>query len=346
MTNWLQKQWGTYTLWHVLLIPLSWLFGAIVYIRKSLYQLGLLKSYRLNVPVIIVGNINVGGTGKTPFVIWLAEQLQLAGYKPGIISRGYGGSNKVVQAVLPNSSPAEVGDEPVLITKRTGCTMFVGANRVNAGVALLQAHPECNVIISDDGLQHYRLKRDVEIALVNTSTLFNSNLCLLPAGSLREKTTRLQSVDAIVDSGSNVADTNDEIADSHIPIELQQPVFKMQLQGDVFESVNGTQSHQPVDFFANKSLIAIAGIGNPERFFNQLTSLGLQFARKVFSDHHAFTAQDLMIFKNSTILMTEKDAVKCRMFASDNAWYLPVKATLSNANGVKLIHLILQKLKK
>ncbi|HYN54607.1 MAG TPA: tetraacyldisaccharide 4'-kinase [Methylotenera sp.] len=341
MNNWLQKQWTTYTFWHLLLIPLSWLFGAIVYLRKSLYQLGLIKSFRLNAPVIVVGNINVGGTGKTPFVIWLVEQLQLAGYKPGIVSRGYGGSHKVVQAVFSDSSPAEVGDEPVLIVKRTGSPMFVGANRVDAGVALLQAHPECNVIISDDGLQHYRLKRDIEIALVNTNTLSNSNLCLLPAGSLREKVARLQTVDAVVNSATILTDSYFKKNSG-----LQVPVFNMQLHGNTLISLDGAQIHQPAEFFANKSIIAIAGIGNPDRFFNQLTSLGLQFERKVFSDHHAFAAQDLTPFKNDTILMTEKDAVKCQMFTPANAWYLPVTATLTSFNGNTLIAHVLQKLNK
>ncbi|MEO6118183.1 MAG: tetraacyldisaccharide 4'-kinase [Methylotenera sp.] len=340
MNSWLQKQWTTYTVWHLLLIPLSWLFGTIVYLRKSFYKLGLLKSFGLNAPVIIVGNINVGGTGKTPLVIWLAEQLQLAGYKPGIISRGYGGSNKIVQAVFPGSNPAEVGDEPVLIVKRTGSPMFVGANRVDAGFALLQAHPECNVIISDDGLQHYRLKRDIEIALVNASTLLNSNVCLLPAGSLREKISRLQTVDAIVDSSAELKEV-----DLVGRIGLQPPIFNMQLHGNSFTSLDGSQASQPVEFFAGKPLIAMAGIGNPERFFKQLTSLGLQFERKVFSDHHAFTAQDLAPFKSDTILMTEKDAVKCQMFAPANAWYLPVAATLTSVNGNTLIAHVLQKLK-
>ncbi len=344
MTAWLQKQWSTYTLWHILLIPLSWLFGAIICFRRLFYQLDLFKSFRLSVPVIIVGNISIGGTGKTPLVIWLAEQLRLAGYNPGIISRGYGGSNKSVQAVFPNSDPTAVGDEPVLIVKRTGSPMFVGANRVDAGVALLQAHPECNVIVSDDGLQHYRLKRDVEIALVNANDLLNVNLCLLPAGSLREKISRLQTVDAIVDS-SAISSQVTSVAIGKT-FSLQAPVFNMLLQGNIFKSVNGSQTQQSADFFKNKPLLAIAGIGNPQRFFNQLTSLGLQFEQKIFSDHHAFSVQDLMPFNNNTILMTEKDAVKCQLFAPTDAWYLPVTATLSSVDGTTLLAYILQKLNK
>lgn len=342
MNSWLQKQWSAYTAWHVLLMPLSWLFGAIVYIRKSFYKLGLFKSYGLNVPVIIVGNINVGGTGKTPFVIWLVEQLQLAGYKPGIISRGYGGSNKAVKSVSFASNPAEVGDEPVLIATRTGCPMFVSANRVDAGLALLQNHPECNVIISDDGLQHYRLKRDIEIALINMQNLSNSNQSLLPAGALREKINRLQTVDAIVDSSANLDVTTSA---SIKGLDLQAPIFSMQLQGKLFKNVANSNFEQTVDFFTDKPLVAIAGIGNPERFFKQLTNLGLQFEQKVFVDHHAFVAQDLMPFKNNTLLMTEKDAVKCQMFATANVWYLPVSAILSDDNNVTLMTHVLHKLK-
>lgn len=320
MNRWFQKQWVSYTPWHILLIPLSWAFGTLVYLRTKLYKIGWLKSTRLGVPVIVVGNINVGGTGKTPVVIWLAEQLQQQGFTVGIISRGYGGYANQVTPVFANSNPAEVGDEPVLIAKRTACPMFVGANRVAAGQALLQAHPNCNIIISDDGLQHYRLQRDVEIALINSSALQTSNQQLLPAGALREKISRLQQVNVIIDSALHP-----------VPIgALQPPSFNMQLQGDVFEAVNGLNNSQPASYFAGKALVAIAGIGNPERFFNKLTDLGLQFERQIFADHHAFTAQDLAQYANKTILMTEKDAVKCRAFATTNAWALPVNAVVSH----------------
>jgi tetraacyldisaccharide 4'-kinase len=337
MGDFLQKQWAMYSLWHILLIPLSWIFFVVICVRKSLYSLGWLKSTSLSVPVIIVGNVTVGGTGKTPFVIWLAEQLQLAGFKPGVISRGYGGSSKRATAVFVNSNPKLVGDEPVLITKRTACPMFVGADRVAAGQALLQANPQCNVIISDDGLQHYALQRDIEIALVNSNGQFGNQL-LLPAGPLREKLSRLQSVDAIVDSGNGAALT---VAFKEA---RQAPIFNMTLQGECFESVNGSEIKQPASYFANKNLVAIAGIGNPERFFNQLSGLGLQFERKTFADHHAFTKQDLMQFSGKTILMTEKDAVKCSTLTTSDAWYLPVTAIISDSSQTSLITLILQKL--
>ena len=337
MSNWFQKQWSSYSLWHILLLPLSWIFLVVISVRKSLYSLGWLKSTRLSVPVIVVGNITVGGTGKTPLVIWLAEQLKLAGFKPGIISRGYGGTSKLATTVFANSNPQLVGDEPVLIAKRTACPMFVGANRVAAGQALLQANPQCNVIISDDGLQHYALQRDIEIALVNSNSQFGNQL-LLPAGPLREKLSRLQSVDAIVDSGNGAAFA---VAFKEA---LQVPIFNMTLQGECFESVDGSKTKQPASYFADKNLVAIAGIGNPERFFNQLSGLGLQFERKAFADHHAFTAQDLMQFSGKTILMTEKDAVKCSTFTTSDTWCLPVTATISASSQTSLITLILQKL--
>lgn len=331
MTNWLQKQWESLTLWHILLIPISWLFGTVVWLRKLLYQLGWFKSFRLPVPVIIVGNITVGGTGKTPFVIWLAAQLKQHGCSPGIICRGYGGSARQAQEVFAQSNPFETGDEPVLIAKRSLCPVFVGADRVAAGQLMLKTHPQCNIILSDDGLQHYRLQRDFEIALVNSDDAFGNGQ-LLPAGPLREKKAKLQIVDAIVESGSNQADQ------MNMP-----PIFNMQLSGEVFSHINDTE-RQSASFFMDKKLVAIAGIGKPARFFRHLSALGLMFEQYVFPDHHAFTQQDLIGFREKTLLMTEKDAVKCSAFDSRNAWYLPVEAKVTSRTNQSLIALILQKL--
>ncbi|MSP86655.1 MAG: tetraacyldisaccharide 4'-kinase [Methylotenera sp.] len=338
MSNWFQTQWASFTLWHILLIPLAWFFCAAIYLRRFLYRMAWLKTTRLSVPVIIVGNISVGGTGKTPLVIWLAEQLQFAGFKPGIISRGYKGTSKQATAVLANSNPQQVGDEPVLIAKRSHCPVTVGADRVAAGQALLQANPQCNVIISDDGLQHYALQRDIELALVDSNRQF-INQYLLPAGPLRERISRLQSVDALVDSGS------DENFRSYLQETLNPVLFSMQLQGVMFESLVGLQVGQPASYFSNKNLVAMTGIGNPERFFKQLSGLGLQFESKIFADHHAFSTEDLAQFAHKTILMTEKDAVKCLAFAPADAWYLPVSATVGSATESTLMALILQKLR-
>ena len=339
MNNWFQKQWAGYTLWHVLLIPVSWIFYLLISFRKLLYSVGLLKSTCLSAPVIVVGNITVGGTGKTPFVIWLAEQLKVAGFKPGIISRGYGGSAISATAVFANSLPEQVGDEPVLIAKRTGCPLFVSVDRAAAGMALLQANPQCNVIISDDGLQHYALQRSIEIALVNSDNMFG-NQQLLPAGPLRECISRLKSVDALVDSGSNSSRISSLLQNN------QPDVYAMQVNGHEFKSLDDAQAIKLANEFAVENLVAIAGIGSPERFFNQLSGLGLQFERQVFPDHHAFSAQDLAKFSGKTILMTEKDAVKCAKLSLKEAWYLPIGATFDDdASQASLIQLILQKLR-
>lgn len=330
MADWLQKQWTAYTLWHLLLIPLSGLFFVITRIRVWLYKSGWLKSYRLPVPVIVVGNINVGGTGKTPLVIWLAEQLQQAGYKPGIISRGYGGKAKAAQVVFANSNPQLLGDEPVLIAKRTNCPVFVSPDRVAAGEALLQAHPECNVIISDDGLQHYRLQRDVEIAVFDSVKGFG-NKALLPAGPLRELVSRLKTVDVVISNGavSNLQDFVRSVGVEPIEMQLQS--------GDFVNLQDGTK--RAASAFVSQQVLAIAGIGNPERFFQQLRRMGIHFSSKSYPDHYAFSARDFQA-ENVDIVMTEKDAVKCQAFAQTNFWVLPVYALI----GDGLMAIILNRL--
>lgn len=329
MANWLQKQWLSFTVWHLLLLPISWVFAAIVSARKLLYQKGWLKSYSLSIPVIVVGNINVGGTGKTPLVIWLAEQLQLAGYRPGIISRGYGGDAEHITEVFAASQPQQVGDEPVLIASRVACPVFVGADRVAAGQALIKAHPECNIIISDDGLQHYRLQRDVELVVFDGAKGFG-NGALLPAGPLREPKARLKNVDALVSNG--LASCNDELSG------LQ--VIEMHLESVSFYNLVNSQLKSDASAFINQKITALAGIGNPERFFQQLRALGLSFESVAYPDHHAFCAADLENIKTDIILMTEKDAVKCKTFAQSNYWVLPVNAVINN----ELLIIILNKL--
>jgi len=332
MANWLQKQWLGFTLWHLLLIPLSWLFGLISLTRKSLYKHGWLKSFSLNVPVIIVGNINVGGTGKTPLVIWVAEQLQIAGYKPGIISRGYGGNAKEVQSVFFHSNPQEVGDEPVLIARRTHCPVYVSANRVAAGQALLKEHPECDVVISDDGLQHYRLQRDVEIVVFDGAKGLG-NGALLPAGSLRESVSRLRAVDAVVSNGEVTASSIELKNNGIAPIE-------MQLEAGSFYNLMDNNLKCDAQAFANQQLLAIAGIGNPERFFEQLNRLGLTIQSQAFPDHHSFQPKDFKRMTADVVVMTEKDAVKCLSFAQSNYWVLPVVALINE----KLVQIVLNKL--
>lgn len=344
MEQWFQKQWSQYTFWHILLLPISWIFYCLVTIRKWLYQVGVFKSQRLKVPVVIVGNINVGGTGKTPLVIWLVEQLKLQGYKPGIISRGYGGNAKVVQVVLPNSDSTEVGDEPVLIAMRTRCPVFIGAKRVEASEALLSAHLECDMIISDDGLQHYALHRDVEIVVFDSVKQFG-NGALLPAGPLRESVARLSTVDAIVCNGQLSYGQNLTVFHRHIfgrsSFNLQEVPVEMQLMPQAFYNLQNPHIKANAEHFAHKRLFAIAGIGNPARFFEQLKNLGLSFESLAYADHYAFSSEDFSHIDTDIILMTEKDAVKCKHFATDNMWVLPISAKVSD----DLINSILKKLR-
>lgn len=312
MADWFQQLWQSKRWAHLLLLPISWLYGLLTALRRLLYRCNILTTHKLAVPVIVVGNITVGGTGKTPLVIHLVQALKSAGYNPGIISRGYGG--EATGLVTADSSPALMGDEPVLMAKRAGVPVSVNPDRVAAGQTLLNAHPNCDVVVSDDGLQHYRLHRDVEIALVNTHAL--GNQYLLPAGPLREPLARLQTVDIIVNSG-----------DEPLPSVPERSDYQMRLKGDIFYTLDHKQSHSAM-FFKDKVVYAIAAIGHPQRFFASLTALGLRFNTRTFPDHHPFKLEDFVDVQQETILMTEKDAVKCQSLPLHDAWYLPVHAEL------------------
>jgi len=316
---WQQKN----VFYYCLLIPLSWLFAMLASLRWFGYQSGLVKTHRLSVPVVVVGNINMGGSGKTPVVVWLVNQLKAAGYQPGVISRGYGANNtKAINAMAVEESSAAsvVGDEPLLIARRTGCPVWVGADRVAAGNALLNAQPACDVIVSDDGLQHYRLARDVELVVADHQTAEGQRL--LPAGPMREPLSRLQTVDAIVSNGA-----------------LLDGAFAMQLAGQMFYNLANPTAQVESAHFKTKKVTALAGIGKPDRFFDYLTSLGLDFERISFDDHHAFTRDDLDVACDA-LIMTEKDAMKCEAFAAAHHWVLPVDAQMDEA----LLPLILNKL--
>ncbi len=300
-------------LFYGVLIPLSWLFALLVWCRRWLYRLGVLKSHSLPVPVIVVGNINLGGSGKTPIVIWLVQQLRKQGFNPGVISRGYGGTVTVPTAVTEASLPADSGDEPVLIAQRTGAPVWIGRNRVAAAQALLQANLQCNVIISDDGLQHYRLRRNMEIVVMD-STLKLERARMLPAGPLREPVSRLDEADAIVMHGEHA----------------RPGAFAMRLTGQSFYNLANPQLTAEPQDFKRKTIKAMAGIGNPKRFFNHLRHIGLTFASVGFDDHHAFTAQDLAEMDCDVLIMTEKDAVKCKPYAQAHHWVLPVEAEIDS----------------
>jgi tetraacyldisaccharide 4'-kinase len=323
--TWLEQQWVRIGWWHALLIPLSYLFWLLSSIRRLAYRSGVFKSYRVPVPVIVVGNISVGGTGKTPLVIWLVDQLRQAGFLPGVVSRGYGSQHRFPVEVLENSSPATVGDEPVVVAQRARCPVWVGADRVVVQQALLRAHPECNVIISDDGLQHYRMQRDIELIVVDAERMFG-NKQLIPAGPLRESMSRLSEVDAVIYNGKR-DDT---------------PGFAMFLLANTLRNVQDSSKTIDIDALHGEAVHAVAGIGNPQRFFQQLRNMQLSIEEHAFADHHVFQPQDLLFAKDGAVLMTEKDAVKCAAFAQKNWWYLPVEAVIDTA----LTEHIIQKLRK
>ena len=321
------------------LLPLSWLFLLLVSLRRSLFRCGALRSFALPVPVIVVGNLTVGGSGKTPLVIWLLERLREQGWQPGVISRGYGGTASAVQSVSATSLAVEVGDEPLLLAHRSGVPVFVGRDRVAAGQALLAAHPECNVIVSDDGLQHYRLQRSVELAVFDARGAGNAQL--LPAGPLREPLGRLSGVTAVVWNGCP------ETLTARAAHAL--PQFAMQLVGARFVALNDAQHFCTADALRGKRLYALAGIGDPARFFAQLATLGLECEAHPFADHHCYSAADLAFAHDGVLLMTEKDAVKCAAICAEiplgEAWVLPVEAEINAAaDHAGLLETILEKL--
>jgi len=317
------------------LLPLAWLFLLISVLRRALYRLGVLKSFRLPVPVIVVGNLTVGGSGKTPLVLWLVERLREEGWQPGIISRGYGGATAGVQSVAPDSLSGVVGDEPLLLARRSRVPVFVGRNRVAAGRALLAEHPECNVILSDDGLQHYRLQRSAEIAVFDARSAGNGQL--LPAGPLREPLQRLSMVTAVVWNSAPVT-----CMDS---FQVNVPAFSMRLTGQRFYRLGDSRQACLADDLRGKCLYAMAGIGDPSRFFAQLEALGLEFAAHPFPDHHDYSAAEMTFAQDGVLLMTEKDAVKCSGLIKSEAWVLPVEAQLdASSDGRSLLNLILEKI--
>lgn len=304
------KFWDKRGLWAWLLWPFSLLFWGISCLRRQLFRFNICRSYKAKLPVIIVGNISVGGNGKTPFSIWLVQQLSQLGYKVAIISRGYGAKSKQFPVLVnAKSDPYLCGDEPVLLAKRTGVPVCISPNRQQS-IELLTAEFELDLIISDDGLQHYKLQRDIEIVIMDSQKGLGNGF-LLPAGPLRELPTRLKQVDFIIANGK--------------PNQFSQ--YVMQLEANY--AVNLLSGEQrPLDQFTQVS--AIAGIGNPQRFFTMLQQLGISvIEQQSFMDHHQFKAIDFAKFcQNRPLFMTEKDAVKCQSFAQANWWYVPVESKI------------------
>jgi tetraacyldisaccharide 4'-kinase len=309
--------------------PLSLLFGAIAGLRAAFYRLGLLRSQRLPVPVIVVGNIFIGGTGKTPLTIWLAEALRAAGFNPGVISRGHGGEGAAPRAVGPDSSAREVGDEPLLIAQRTGCPVVVGRDRAAAGRALLAAWPEVDVLLTDDGLQHYALERDIEIVLFDGRGVGNG--WLLPAGPLRERAARRRDFTVI----------NSPAPSSQLLRAVGGAPFRMQLVGRVAEPLMPGAAPRALDALGATRVAAAAGIGNPGRFFALLRAAGVDFTELALPDHHDFLDHPFDGLDADLILITEKDAVKCRQIENlkhdPRLWVVPVTAQLDAALAEQIV---------
>lgn len=297
------------------LLPLAAVYGLVSVLRRLLYRCGILRSARLPVPVLVVGNIYVGGTGKTPFVIWLVEALRARGLHPAVIARGYGGSQRSMGEVSPNSLPAEVGDEPVLVALRCAVPVWVGRHRVQVVRALLKAHPQTDLIISDDGLQHYAMQRTLEILLSDGRG--NGNGWLLPAGPLREPVGR--AADWYVINGGE---------------SLLPERYGMQLAALHCERLGDrTQRRSLSGLGQSERVLAAAGIGHPQRFFTMLSECGVSLdASLALPDHHDFLDQPFADLPADLILITEKDAVKCAgipaLAADPRIWVVPVSAVI------------------
>jgi tetraacyldisaccharide 4'-kinase len=314
----LERHWYRLTPVSVLLLPLSLIFCALVQLRRTLYRLRVIPSTRLPVPVIVVGNITVGGTGKTPLVIWLANFLRQAGYRPGIVTRGYRGNSQTWPvAVTPQTPAKQVGDEAVLLARHSGCPVLAGPDRVAA--ARQHVEQGCDLIVSDDGLQHYRLRRDLEIAVIDSTRRFGNRLCL-PAGPLREPVTRLRSVSVRVANG--VPETGE---------------LGMTFEPAGFYNLAEPERRASADQFRDGPVHAVAGIGNPDRFFSSLHGLGLNVIPHPFPDHHDFLAGELEFSDDRPVIMTEKDAVKCEPFATARCWVLAVEARPDVALGEQVL---------
>jgi len=296
-------------IWLWLLAPFTLLFYCISALRRQAFKLGWLASERVSVPVIVVGNISVGGNGKTPLVIRLAQWLRQAGYQPGVLSRGYGGNGKDYPLSVDASSTAElVGDEPTLMRQYLPCPLVVDPKRVRGAKHLIEKH-KCDVIICDDGMQHYALERDIEITVLDGQRR-HGNGYLLPMGPLREGLWRLKHIDFSVVNGG--------LAASGEHLMTLEP-------GRLINVKYPSQTKSIQDF--HKSVVAVAAIGNPDRFFSMLENKRVNLKKRMaFTDHYKFVVGDI---PKETVLMTEKDAVKCRDFAHDDWWYLPVSAKLS-----------------
>lgn len=327
INRWWYQSWLHPVLW--LLIPLNWLFVVFSTLRRLSFKVGLRRTYRAPVPVVVVGNISVGGTGKTPLTVALVNALISRGLKPGIVSRGYGGQGPFPQVVTLDSDPTQVGDEPYMLHAITQVPVVVSPRRSEAAQLLLESHA-CDLIISDDGLQHYALARDIELAVVDISRGLG-NGWRLPCGPLRESKARLKRVDYVLANGADLQQGVVQPMPKLNPARLSPAKsVPMQIQALGWHRVSDQQAIEKPD---GESVIAVAGIGNPQRFFDLLATQALHITEtRIFSDHHAYKAADFFNVSNLyPLVMTEKDAVKCRPFARPHWYYLKVGAVLPDS---------------
>jgi tetraacyldisaccharide 4'-kinase len=321
LENYLQQQWYGGSRLHIGLFLLSGIYKSLNYCHRLFYKTGVLRQKKVSAPVIVVGNFTAGGTGKTPFVITLVKALKTLGWRPGVVTRGYGRDSSASLSVEENSTSSEVGDEPLLIFQQSQCPVRVDSNRVKAAEMLIATG--CNVIIADDGLQHYRLQRDIEIEILDGERGYGNGL-LVPAGPLREKPRKC---DFQVISGSKNQNFDDHYC------------YVMQMQVDDAYLLSDISKRRPLSSFTETNIVAMAGIGNPSRFFTALKSSGITFTERAMPDHHHFIQDD---FESDMLyIVTEKDAIKCRELNVSNVWVVPLTITISP----ELFHHINLKLK-
>lgn len=332
--RWIHRVWYENARLGWVLLPLSGLYWLLSGCRRLLYKSGVLRTHYAPVPVIVVGNITAGGTGKTPTVIWLTQLLSERGYRPGVVSRGYGGSkSKSPMRVDANSDASVVGDEPVLLARRSNVPVVVDADRVRAATMLVE--DGVDIIVTDDGLQHYRLGRDYEICVIDGSRGLG-NRRLLPAGPLRESAERLIDIDQLLVNGRMAADQEASVA--------EQNAIRFELVATEVSRLNGSLT-RPIERFAGKTVHAVAGIGNPTRFFDLLRAHRIQVIEHAYVDHAALSKSDLDFGDDFEVFMTEKDAVKLGRSVADKFWLVPVELQIDPVHALPLIEQIESRLR-
>jgi tetraacyldisaccharide 4'-kinase len=314
------------------LLPLTAIYTAFIGLRRQLYEYRVLPSYSAGCPVLVVGNLTVGGTGKTPLVTWLARELTQRGYTVGVLSRGYGRESRGFRWVEPHSNWREVGDEPLLLQHSTACLTAVCEDRVAGALRLVQRG--VNLIVADDGLQHLRLRRNCEVVMIDGARGLG-NGSMLPAGPLREPAARLHSVAAVISNGPL----------QHVLPGPVPSMMSLQLGEALPLQPRAADTPRVLTTFRETAVHAVAGIGNPQRFFDSLRAAGLKIIEHTFADHHPYCASDLQFADDNPVLMTEKDAVKCREFADERMWYVPVSVRFADAAAQELLQRVLNQLR-